>query len=357
MPLKSVLVLGAGSAGLMTALTLKRRIPQLQVEVVRSPELGIIGVGEGTTVGFPRHFFDYLKLKPRQFFAEAEPTWKLGIRFLWGARREFFYTFSYEFQQRHPELARNNGFYFDEAQPWTGLVSAFMAQDRAFPRRPDGQPRFHNNHAYHVENRKLVGWLESVCRSLGVGIRDATVTAETGPGGIAALITESGERLVADLFVDASGFRSELLGRALAEPQVSYADSLFCDRAVIGGWQRTEEPIRPYTVAETYDSGWCWQIEHETFINRGYVYSAAFVEDETARNEFLRKNPRVSTEPRVVRFRSGRLARNWVGNVVGVGNAVGFVEPLEATALQIICVEAATLADSLLDSQLEPTPT
>jgi len=356
-PLKSVLVLGAGSAGLMTALTLKRRIPQLEVTVVRSPELGIIGVGEGTTVGFPRHFFEYLKLKPRQFFAEAEPTWKLGIRFLWGSRREFFYTFSYEFQQRHPDLLRNNGFYFDEAQPWTGLVSACMAQDRAFPRRPDGLPRFHNNHAYHIENRKLVAWLESVCRSFGVGIRDATVRAEGGPDGIAALITESGERLSADLFVDASGFRSELLGRALAEPFISYADSLFCDRAVIGGWPRTDEPIRPYTVAETYDAGWCWQIEHETFINRGYVYSSAFVDDDTARAEFLRKNPQVATEPRVVRFRSGRLARNWVGNVVGVGNAVGFVEPLEATALQIICVEAATLAESLLDSQLEPTPT
>ena len=66
MPLQKILVLGAGSAGLMTALTLKRRIPQLDVAVVRSPELGVIGVGEGTTVGFPRHFFEYLKLKPRQ---------------------------------------------------------------------------------------------------------------------------------------------------------------------------------------------------------------------------------------------------------------------------------------------------
>lgn len=341
----------------MTALTLKRRLPQLAVTVVRSPELGIIGVGEGTTVGFPRHFFEHLKLKPRQFFAEVEPTWKLGIRFLWGSRKEFYYTFSYEFQQRYPELGRNNGFYYDEATPWTGLVSAFMAHGTAFPRRPDGLPRFHNNHAYHMENRKLVGWLENLCRSFGVEIRDATVTPERGGDGIAALVTETGERLTADLYVDASGFRSELLGRALGEPFVSYADALFCDRAVIGGWPRTAEPILPYTTAETMDAGWCWQIEHENFINRGYVYSSAFVSDDDARVEFLRKNPQVTTEPRVVRFRSGRYARNWVGNVVGVGNAVGFVEPLEATALQIICIEAATLADGLLDSLAEPTPT
>jgi tryptophan halogenase len=70
--------------------------------------------------------------------------------------------------------------------------------------------------------------------------------AERGPEGIAALHLESGERVTADLFVDASGFRSELLGRALTEPYQSFGRSLFCDRAVIGGWPRTSEPIKPY---------------------------------------------------------------------------------------------------------------
>jgi len=183
------------------------------------------------------------------------------------------------------------------------------------------------------------------------------VRAEKGGDGIVALITETGERITADLFVDASGFRSELLGRALGEPFLSYQDALFCDRAVIGGWPRTDEPILPYTTAETMEAGWCWRIDHEHFINRGYVYASAFISDDAALAEFLRKNPKVATQPRVVKFRSGRYARTWVGNVVAVGNATGFVEPLEATALQVICVEASTLADSLLDSLCEPTPT
>lgn len=357
MTIRNVLVLGAGSAGLMAALTLKRRLPQLDVRVVRSPDIGIIGVGEGTTLAFPRHFFDYLKLKPQQFFAEAEPTWKLGIRFLWGPRREFYYTFAYEFQQRIPELQRNNGFYFQGDSPWAGPVSAFIANDKAFPRRPDGAPQIHNNHAYHIENKKLVGWLENVCRALGITIIDATVTAERSDAGIAALITPDGQRLTADLYLDASGFRSELLGRTLQEPFISYGDTLFCDRAVIGGWPRTDEPIHPYTTAETMDAGWCWRIDHEFFINRGYVYSSKFISDADALAEFLRKNPKVATEPRLVKYRSGRYARNWVGNVVGIGNSVGFVEPLEATALQVICVEASTLADSLTDCLCEPPPT
>src|SRR5207244_1117453 len=164
---------------------------------------------------------------------------------------------------------------------------------------------------------------------------DVTVKPEAGPAGLAALITEGAERIVADLYVDASGFRSELLGRTLGEAFISYEDSLFCDRAVIGGWARTTEPIKPYTLAETMDAGWCWQIEHEHWINRGYVYSSKFLSDDAALRELLTKNPQVSSEPRVVKFRTGRYARNWVQNVVGIGNAVGFVEPLEATSLQV----------------------
>jgi len=341
----------------MVAVTLKRKLPQLRIRVVRSPDIGVIGVGEGTTSSFPRHFFDYLKLKPQQFYAEAEPTWKLGLKFLWGPRREFFYTFAYELQHRYPDLSRNNGFFFTGDPVYSGRVSAFMAHDKAFPRRADGIPEFHNQHAFHIENKKLVGWLEKVSREFGVEVMDATVTPEPGPLGIGALLTQNGERLTADLFVDASGFRSELLGRTLAEPYVSYDDALFCDRAVIGGWPRTDEPIKPYTTAETMDAGWCWQIEHEHWINRGYVYSSKFIGDEQAREEFLGRNSKVTMEPRLVKFRSGRYARNWVGNVVGVGNAVGFVEPLEATALQVICVEANTLADALLDSLAAPSPT
>src|SRR4029077_4005543 len=139
-------------------------------------------------------------------------------------------------------------------------------------------------------------------------------------GGITALHLESGERVTADLFVDASGFRSELLGRTLEVPYLSFEQYLFCDRAVIGGWPRTDEPIKPYTVAETMDAGWCWQIEHEKWINRGYGYASNFITDKAALDEFLKKNPKVTNEPRVVKFRSGRYARNWVGNVVGIGN-------------------------------------
>lgn len=91
--IQTVLVLGGGSAGLLAALSLKRKIPQVTVRLVRSPDIGVIGVGEGTNPNFPRHLFDYLGVNRRRFYAQAQPTWKLGIRFLWGPRGRFDYGF------------------------------------------------------------------------------------------------------------------------------------------------------------------------------------------------------------------------------------------------------------------------
>jgi tryptophan halogenase len=355
--IQSIVVLGGGSAGLIAAVTLKRRLPQLAVRVIRSAEIGIIGVGEGTTAFFPAHMLEYLRLNPRQFYAEAQPTWKLGLRFIWGPRDDFFYNFSAEHDCRFPELSRYSGFYQDRDVRWVGRTSALMAHDKAFPRRADGRPDFAIPYAVHIENAKLVGWLESTCRALGVEITEGKMsTAERAGDGIAALQLESGERVAADFFVDASGFRSELVGRVLGEPQVSYSRTLFCDRAIIGGWPRTNESIHPFTLCETMDAGWCWQIEHEHWINRGYVYCSRFLDDDAARAELLRKNPKIANEPRLVKFPSFRLQRHWVGNVAAIGNASGFVEPLEATALSAICVQARTVTETIADSAGQATP-
>src|SRR5262245_44402496 len=102
MAIQSIVVFGVGIAGLIAAVPLKRKLPHLAVRVLRSPDIGVIGVGEGTTIAFPRHFFESLKIKPKSFYALAEPTWKLGIKFLWGPHAAFYYTFAYEFQHRYP---------------------------------------------------------------------------------------------------------------------------------------------------------------------------------------------------------------------------------------------------------------
>ena len=105
------------------------------------------------------------------------------------------------------------------------------------------------------------------------------------------------------------------------------------------------------------DAGWCWRIDHEQSINRGYVYSSAAMSDDQAREEFLRKNPNAKTWDHVVKFKTGRYARGWVDNVMGIGNASGFVEPLESTALMVVCWQSKILVDFLWQTGLSPTPT
>jgi tryptophan halogenase len=357
--IQNILVLGAGSAGLIAAISLKRKIPQVAVRVVRSPDIGVIGVGEGTTPNFPRHLFDYLNISRKHFYAMAQPTWKLGIKFLWGPRDHFEYGFAQQLDSHWSDLPRPNGYYCDEEFSNSDLTTALMAQGKVFARQPDGGgPDIQPWHGFHIENKKLVDVLELVARSVGVEFTDARVSgAKRGPQGISAVVLEDGRELTADFFIDSSGFRSELLGRALEEPFISYDKSLFCDRAVVGGWERTFEPILPYTTAETMDAGWAWQIEHEHFINRGYVFSSQFTSDDDARAEFTRKNPKAAKDGRVVKFRSGRYRRGWVDNVIGIGNACGFVEPLEATALMVVCSQCETFIDFLLHTGLSPTPT
>jgi tryptophan halogenase len=300
----------------------------------------------------------HLKVSQKKFYEAARPTWKLGLKFAWGRRSHFFYSFSSQ-QMNHefPELPRPIGNYCDADMSYAEPIMSMMEHGRVFERNASGAPTFHNALAYHFENHLFVAFLESQVLEQGIQIIDDTVSeVRQDESGITGLALKSGRIAVADLYVDCSGFASLLLGKALSEPFIPFKSSLFCDRAIVGGWTRQpNEPILPYTSCSTMNSGWLWQIEHETRINRGYVYCSSFISDEEAEREFRAQSPRVG-QTRVVRFVTGRYARAWVKNVVALGNANGFVEPLEATALGVIAVQSRLLTDALLYSDRRVGP-
>ncbi len=356
--IKNVVVLGAGTAGLMAALAIRRKIPQLQVQVVRSPDIGVIGVGESTTPHFVQFLFEYLGIKRKQFYELARPTWKTGIHFLWGPRESFDFAFDLQLDGQYKGLSRPNGFYCDEEFDSVNLNAALMSQAKAFAAQPSGGgPEVGSFAAFHLFNPQLVKTLEGIAVDRGITFIDGRVSGATlGEQGVRSIALEDGRQIEADFFIDASGFRSELLKGALQTPFLSYDTSLFTDRAIVGSWDRTDDFIYPYTVAETMDAGWCWRIDHEHAVNRGYVYSSRFLTDEAARDEFRKKNPKAKAWDHVVKFRSGRYREGWVGNVYAIGNACGFVEPLEATALMVASSQIQTMVTLLIDSQFDPGP-
>jgi tryptophan halogenase len=151
MTVRRVAVLGGGSAGLLAALAIKRKLPALSVRVVRSADLGIIGVGEGTTLPFPKFLFQYLGLSKQLFFAHTGATWKLGLRFVWGPRPVFYFPFADEPARPLDGLRRPPGFHGGEDLAILGTTSALMHVGKAFPRRLDNWPQFQADYAMHMK--------------------------------------------------------------------------------------------------------------------------------------------------------------------------------------------------------------
>ncbi len=347
---RNVIVVGGGTAGLISALTLMNTCQDVNVSIVRSSDIGHIMVGEGTVGSTPKFFHKTLDISPQDFYAAVKPTFKLGVRFLWGSRPYFDYTFSSQLEQPcFPNTKTPLGYYFLHSE-WEGIssISECMSQNKLpFSEDVIVEKGYPKNTAYHFENQAFVEFLEKRFESLGGQLIDATVlTATLNDKGIESLQLNTEERIFGDFFIDASGFRGELIHKQLGEPYISMSDHLFCDKAIVGGWERQgNEPIKPYTTAETMHAGWCWQIEHEHIINRGYVHCSQFISEDEAVAEFKQKNPKIQ-DVRVVPFETRRIRRSWVKNVVAIGNACGFVEPLEATNIQVICNQSYHFASA-----------
>ncbi len=366
---RSLAVVGGGTAGYFAALAVKRAFPAMTVTVVESPQIPIIGVGEATTTLMPPFLHAQLGLDVLALWKAVRPTFKLGIRFEWG-RPEPGYAFAFPFGEARPIEAAAYG-----GDLHTQSLCARLMRDGSGPvlRGPDGQlvsllPE--QKLAYHLDNEPFVDFLARAARERGVRLESWTVdevVPRADGDGIVALRGGGRERRY-DVYVDATGFRSRLMGGALASPFRSYASSLFCDRAVVAsvpqaerggthgapgahGDERAEAGgarggIEPYTTAETMDAGWCWRIPVRGSDHRGYVFASSMLGEDAAAAEMRAKNPGLG-EPRVVRFRSGRHEDFWRGNVIAVGNAYGFVEPLESSALHMVIVEIGYLLAGL----------
>ncbi len=350
--LSSCLIAGGGTAGLIAALTLKIKCPQIQVTLVRSKAMGVIGVGEGTYFGINPFLFNYLNLDRNQFYQQAKPTWKLGIKFSWG--ETFNYTFQNEYDRHESTHDYPNGFYNMLDTQNAGLSSALMDANHVFLKDSQGQPIIVENVVYHLENKTFVAYLEAQAENLKINLLDDVIQeVETDDTGIRSLHLAKHGKVTAGLYVDSTGFSSLLLEKNLSVPFESFHSTLFCDKAVVGGWHRTEEPIQPYTCSNAMSSGWEWRIDHEDLINKGYVFSSSFIDDADAETEFVRKNPMIK-DTRIINFKPGVHQRAWYKNVIAIGNAYGFVEPLEATSIGLICSQSRLLVDCLLSCDYKP---
>jgi tryptophan 7-halogenase len=349
---QSIGVIGGGTAGYMTALALQRAFPETKVELVESSEVPIIGVGEATTPPLVSFLHRQLGIDVVDFYSQVKPTWKLGIRFLWG--RPGDYEFNYPF----PATAGGGQVWVLPAVVYGGNLSLasfeslLMSAEKApFVRTQSGLHSLmsHTAYAYHLDNRRFVSYLHRTAAARGIARIDATLTDVVLRGEdleVERLICKDGRTLRYDLYVDCTGFKSLLIEK-VGSPWLSYASSLLTDSAVMAN-QPHGGSLKPYTMATTMDCGWAWTIPEQESDHRGYVFCSAFSSVEQAAAELRRKSPDIG-ETWNLKFRSGRHEHFAKGNVVAIGNSYGFVEPLESTALYVVILEINGLISSLRD--------
>jgi tryptophan halogenase len=147
---------------------------------------------------------------------------------------------------------------------------------------------------------------------------------------------ESGDRIEGDLFVDCSGFVSLLLGRTLGAEWEDWSHWLPCDRAVAMPCASPPGPIEPYTRATAMKAGWRWRIPLQHRVGNGYVYSSSHISDAEAADALVAAvEGEPMADPRLLRFKAGRRKASWIRNVVAIGLASGFLEPLESTSIYL----------------------
>lgn len=352
-----IVILGGGSAGWITACLLHHRWGERggKVTVVESPDIGIIGVGEGSTPQL-KAMFDLLGIAESEWMAACDATYKLGIRFIGWSERPGFESYFHPFPSPvdlHTEpgfthncmLARRG---FDvPALPDDWFLAAKLAHEGKGPHPSDNFP-FAPTYGYHFDAHKLGIFLREWAVKHGVEHRPIKVAEVelADCGDVAALLCDDGERIEGDLFVDCSGFRALIAQQALGETFLPFTGNLFADRAVVMPTPR-EMQFQPQTTSIAMKAGWRWHIPLTSRVGNGYVYSSKYISDEEAEAE-LRAAIGMSESDEAARFlkmKVGRVVNSWNRNCLATGLAQGFVEPLEATALHIVIATALEFAD------------
>lgn len=349
-PPQHVLIIGAGTAGWMAAIMFAHawRNKGVEITLMESSSIPIIGVGEGPTPKM-RRFFEHLGIPESEWMPAANATYKRGIRFPgWSTRpgyesyyHPFFTLADKDFVQtffHNVELRRRKNIKV-HAHPDVFFVSQYLSDRRYAPVALAGAD-YQTDYAYHFDGSLIGEMLKQ--KSLAKGVKHVvdTVTqinrAENGD--LASVDTQEHGCVTADLFIDCTGFASVLVGRTLEVPYHSYSDTLINDRAVALSTTPDSGSLGSQTISAALRHGWAWDIPLSNRIGHGYVYSSTYCDADEAERELREHTGQhdESVAARHLKMRLGRFERAWDHNCLAVGLSQGFAEPLEATTLMVV---------------------
>jgi len=363
-PVKNIVIVGGGTAGWLTAGVIaakhRGRMPAgFSVTLVESPNVPIIGVGEGTWPTL-RTTLAKIGVSETDFFRECDAAFKQGAKFArWttGAADDAYYhplMLPQGFHQLnlvpHWLAAGGDRSFCDTVTPQGRLCDDGLAPKTIATPEYDAVA----NYAYHLDAGKFAPFLQRhCCEKLGVRhvLADVRRVVLAEDGDIRCIETEQAGEIAGDLFVDCTGFRSLLLGEALGVPFKDCGDTLFCDTAlaVQVPYENEDSPIASHTISTAQSAGWIWDIGLPTRRGTGHVFSSRHISDDEAERELRAYlGPAGQDLPvRKIKIRSGHRETFWKRNCVAVGLAAGFLEPLEASAIVLIELSAKLIAEQM----------
>lgn len=340
---KKVVIAGGGTAGWVAAAALSQQLgPLLEIVLVESDAIGTVGVGEASIPPM-KAFHRLAGIDEREFMRATSSTFKLGIRFEnWGRLGEsYIHSFGRvgkptrmaDFQHiwlsaRSLGVVENLDEYCLELE--AAKAEKFYTSDQASI-----------NYAYHLDATAYAAYLRGICEERGVKRIEGKISAvnqDSSNGHITSLMMDSGLQVGGDFFIDCTGFRGLLIEQTLKTGYEDWSHWLPTDSA-IAVQTRSTKPPSPYTRSIARTAGWQWQIPLQHRVGNGLVYCREYMTDEEAKDQLLNNlDGEILTEPRLIRYTTGRRRKTWNKNCLALGLASGFLEPLESTSIYLIMI-------------------
>lgn len=345
--IKKFVIVGGGTAGWIAAATLGNifRHSEVEIELVESDDIGVIGVGEATIPPLLT-ILESLGIDLADFIKHTQASFKLGIQF------DDWHTIGEGYFHPFGTLGRSIDGH-DFFQCWlkskaegdnTPLMAhspeAVLAQQGRFflPFEAQGTPLASTTFALHLDAVLAGKYLRKFAEKSGVKRTEGLVesVSKSDKGFIKSVTLQSGVEIGGDFFIDCSGFKGLLIEEALETGYEDWSEFLPCNRAVTVQTENMGDTT-PYTIATARAAGWTWRIPLQHRTGNGYVFCDKYCSDEEAIETLLSSiEGEPLTEPRVIPFTTGVRHKAWNQNCLALGLAQGFLEPLESTAIHLV---------------------
>ncbi len=335
-----IVIVGGGSAGWMAAAALSNAFGATQqITLIESEAIGTVGVGEAT-IPAVKSFNKLLGIDEAEFLKTTQGTFKLGIQFEnWGAKGDV-YMHPFGLVGKDSWMANFQHFWLKAKR--MGVAKSYFDYSlnirTAKANKCMIDPNSGLDYAYHFDAGLYAAYLRKYSEARGVkrieGFIESVQTRDDGF--IESVKLQAGDIIAGELFIDCSGFRALLIEHTLHTGFEDWSHWLPCDRALAVQTESVGEPI-PYTRSIAHAIGWQWRIPLQHRVGNGLVYCSRYSSDEDAKKLLLENvEGEVRTEPRLIKFRTGRALKQWNKNCIAIGLSSGFLEPLESTSLHLI---------------------